>query len=78
MKKIFYYTVYFQTYDGVEQNGIKDLYVYCIENNNPELLCVVSTNVDEELYEDDMIEELVKDGYVDEENEDLEISFVEL
>lgn len=76
--KIFYYTVYFETYDGVEQNEIKDLYVYEIENNKPKLLCVTSTSKDEDFYEDEMIEELVKSGFIDEENEDLEISFVEL
>lgn len=38
MKKILYYTVYYHTYEGADQNGIRDITVYSIENNVPKTL----------------------------------------
>lgn len=75
MKKL-YYTVYFETYDGVEQNGVRNITVYTIVKNEPKIFVqfdAFSTDGEKDFSDEDEIQ-----TYLDNNGYDQEFEFIEL
>lgn len=77
MKKTLYYTVYYYTYDGVEQNGVREITVYVIEDNTPKTFAqfeAFSSYGEKEFSDEEEIQTyLDNNGYGDEEFELIEL-----
>ena len=73
MKKL-YYTVYYERYDEGSLNGIRNIYVYYIEDNTPKLMAyleAMSDDLGEHFYtnEEEIQMWLDDNGYGDDEYE---------
>lgn len=77
MKKLIYYTVYYDTYDGVEQNGIRQISVYVMEDNTPKTFAEIEAfnKFGEKEFSDEEEIQMYLDnnGYTDEEFECIEL-----